>query len=46
MIDRETGKTVVYDYATFDTYAEACAFRDRHELEFRACGWAGVVIPR
>lgn len=45
LIDRQTSKTVVEFYATFDSYAEASDFRDRHEMEFRACGWAGVVIP-
>jgi hypothetical protein len=42
-IDRQTEQTVVEDYATFDTYGEARAFADRHELEARACGWTWVV---
>jgi hypothetical protein len=44
-IDRQTEETAVEDYATFDSYEEARAFADRHELEARACGWTWVVRP-
>jgi hypothetical protein len=44
-IDRTTCETVVKDYATFDTYAEARAFADRQEMAARRCGWTWVVVP-
>lgn len=43
LIERETSKTAVEAYASFETYEEARDFGNRHELEFRACGWTYVV---
>jgi hypothetical protein len=45
-IDRLTCERKVESYASFETYAEARAFADRHELEARACGWTWVVVLR
>ena len=44
LIERETSRTAVSDYASgFASYEEARAWADRHEMEFRACGWTAVV---
>jgi hypothetical protein len=44
LIERETSKTAVENYASgFETYGEAREWADRHEMEFRACGWTAVV---
>jgi hypothetical protein len=46
-ISRMTCETVVENYASgFESYAEARAFADRHELGARACGWTWVVVQR
>jgi hypothetical protein len=42
-IDRQTGRTAVENYATFDTYQAARAFADRQEMAARACGWTWTV---
>lgn len=42
-MERETGKLVCEDYASFDSYEEARSFADRHEMEARVCGWTWVV---
>lgn len=42
-ISRETCETTCENYASFETYAEARAFADKHEMEARARGWTWVV---
>lgn len=42
-INRDSEKREIEDYATFDTYAEARRFADKHEMEVRQLGWTWVV---
>jgi hypothetical protein len=44
-IDRGTENTAIDCYATFDTYCEARAFADSHEMEARSNGWTWVIRP-
>jgi hypothetical protein len=45
-IDRLTGATVVDGYAGFESYAEARAWADSHEMEARGCGWTWVIVQQ